>query len=217
MTHKELCLIAKKWLQRPNSKGGHGCQVALSECRSGWRGEIPDAIGFRAVSDSTETVVVEVKVSRGDFLADAKKPHRAEGEGMGMYRYFMCPEGMISPGEVPPRWGLLYVGARGQVRAVLGPVAESQNSGTFKAVAASWRQRRDEERETWLLVRVMARVSDPDGVKNTINAALKDQERLTRLCEAQSERIKQLEQRSVANHNHIMATRKGEIAGGGRN
>jgi hypothetical protein len=26
-----------------------------------------------------------------------------------MYRYYMCPSGLIMPDELPPKWGLLYV------------------------------------------------------------------------------------------------------------
>ncbi|MGE8063867.1 adenylosuccinate synthase [Pseudomonas sp. NPDC089569] len=192
MTHSELCEVAKKWLRRPNSQGGHGCQVALSECRSGWGGEMPDSIGFRAATRETETVVVEVKVSRSDFLADAKKPHRADGEGMGLYRYFMCPEGLIQPDEVPERWGLLWVNARGKVIAKRGPVALSQNSGTFQTVAAAWQHSRDTNRETWLLVRVMARIDDPDKVKNSINTALREQARLAKICNQQADEIRSL-------------------------
>ncbi len=192
MNHSELCEIAKKWLARPNSQRGHGCHVALSECRSGWGGEMPDAIGFRADTRGTETVVVEVKVSRNDFLADAKKPHRADGEGMGLYRYFMCPEGLIQVDEVPARWGLLYVNARGSVKAMLGPVALSSNCGTFKAVATSWQHSRNTERETWLLVRVMARIDEPDKVKNAINAAQREQARLAKLCNQQADEIRAL-------------------------
>ncbi|WP_206736331.1 adenylosuccinate synthase [Pseudomonas syringae] len=192
MTHAELCEIAKKWLVRPNSQRGHGCHVALSECRSGWGGEMPDAIGFRAASRVTETVVVEVKCSRADFLADAKKPHRADGEGMGLYRYFMCPEGLIRPDEVPGRWGLLWVNTRGKVTAMLGPVALSSNCGTFESVAEPWKHTRNAERETWLLVRVMARIDNPDKVKNSINAALREQTRLVSICNAQADQIRAL-------------------------
>lgn len=192
MTHAEICEIAKKWLVRPNSQRGHGCNVALSECRSGWGGEMPDAIGFRATSRLTETVVVEVKVSRADFLADGKKPHRADGEGMGLYRYFMCPQGLIQPDEIPARWGLLWVNARGQVTAMLGPVALSKNCGTFETVAAPWQHSRNTEREMWLLVRVMARIDNPDKVKNAINTALREQARLAKICNAQNEEIKAL-------------------------
>jgi hypothetical protein len=192
MTHAELCETAKKWLVRPNSQRGHGCHVALSECRSGWGGEMPDAIGFRAAGRVTETVVVEVKCSRSDFFADAKKPHRADGEGMGLYRYFMCPEGLIRPDEVPERWGLLWVNARGKVTALLGPVALSNNCGTFEAVAAPWQHVRNSERETWLLVRVMARIENPDKVKSTINSALREQARLVNICNAQADEIRTL-------------------------
>ena len=192
MTHAELCEVAKKWLVRPNSQRGHGCHVALSECRSGRGGEMPDAIGFRAASRVTETVVVEVKVSPCDFLADAKKPHRADGEGMGVYRYFMCPEGVIQPHEAPAHWGLLWVNARGQVTAKLGPVALSNNCGTFDAVAAPWQHSRNADRETWLLIRVMARIDDPDKVKNSINAAQREQARLVTICNAQADEIRAL-------------------------
>lgn len=193
MTHAELCEVAKKWLVRPNSQHGHGCNVALSECRSGWGGEMPDAIGFRAASRVTESVVVEVKVSRADFLADAKKPHRADGQGMGVYRYFMCPTGLIEPHETPSRWGLLWVNARGQVTAKLGPVALSNNCGTFDAVAAPWQHARNAEREMWLLIRVMARIDDPDKVKNSINAAQREQARLITICNAQADEIRALQ------------------------
>lgn len=197
MTHAELCEIAKRWLVRPNSHRGHGCHVALSECRSGWSGEMPDAIGFRAASKITETVLVEVKISRSDFLADARKPHRVDGAGLGLYRYYMCPEGLIQPEEVPERWGLLWVGQRGRVTAILGPVALSNNSGTFQRLAEPWLHSRDTEREMWLLVRVMARIDDPDKVKNSINTAQREQARLVRICNAQADEILKLKTRNL--------------------
>lgn len=195
MNHSELCEVAKKWLARPNSQRGHGCHVALSECRSGWGGEMPDAIGFRAATRSTETVVVEVKVSRSDFLADAKKPHRADGEGMGLYRYFMCPQGLIKPEEVPARWGL-WVSPGGKVTPVLGPVALSNNCGTFNAVSAPWQHSRNTDREAWLLIRVLARIENPDAVKNSINTAVREQARLAKQCNDQADKIRALEMRS---------------------
>jgi hypothetical protein len=106
LTHRQLCDLAVKWLQRPASRSGPGCQVAFSECRADWKGETPDAIGFRAAVFKEASVVVEVKVSRADFLADRKKPHRIDPSlGMGTYRYFMAPAGLISPEELPARWG----------------------------------------------------------------------------------------------------------------
>ena len=159
---------------------------------------MPDAIGFRAAAQVTETVLVEDKVSRSEFLKDAKKPHRADGVGMGLFRYFMCSEGLIRPDEVPARWGLLWVNTRGKVTAILGPVALSNNCGTFQAAAEPWQHRRDTEREAWLLVRVMARIDNPDKVKNTINAALREQARLANICNDQTEEIRALKMAKAA-------------------
>ena len=115
LTHKNICNIAVKWLKRPNSNGGHGCHVAVSEVASGWSGEIPDSIGFRATGDHTDgSIVVEVKVSRSDFLADKKKPHRnGETIGLGNWRYYMCPVDLIKADELPENFGLLYVNTKG--------------------------------------------------------------------------------------------------------
>ncbi len=52
------------------------------------------------------TVLVECKVSRADFLADMAKPHRYSG-GVGNWRYYVAPEGVISPDELLAKWGLV--------------------------------------------------------------------------------------------------------------
>jgi hypothetical protein len=68
--------------------------------------EFPDAIGWR----SYESYLVECKVSRADFLADLKKPHRVNPDwGMGDRRYYMTPPELVQPDEVPDLWGLLWV------------------------------------------------------------------------------------------------------------
>ncbi|PWI34873.1 adenylosuccinate synthase [Vibrio albus] len=120
-THADLCKKAVGWLKRSYSAGGCGCPNAFSEVQSGSNGgEIVDAIGIKT-AEGTETIVVEVKVSRSDFLADRKKPFRVEPEkGMGNYRYYMCPEGLISVDDLPPKWGLLHVGSRGKVTVLSG-------------------------------------------------------------------------------------------------
>ena len=52
--------------------------------------------------------VIEVKATRSDFLADAKKPHRQPGaEALGNYRMYYAAPGIISPDEVPAGWGLV--------------------------------------------------------------------------------------------------------------
>jgi hypothetical protein len=80
-------------------------------------GVVADVIGFR----STCSAVIEVKVSRSDFMADAKKPERRKyGAGLGVYRFYLCPEGIIGPEEVPARWGLLHAIERA-VKEVVAP------------------------------------------------------------------------------------------------
>lgn len=120
-THAELCKKAVSWLKRGHSAGGAGCPNAYSEVCSGSNGgEIVDAIGIKT-AEGTETVVIEVKVSRSDFLADKNKPFRKDpSAGMGNYRYYMAPEGLIRPSDLPPKWGLLEVAGRGVINIVCG-------------------------------------------------------------------------------------------------
>lgn len=107
MTHAECVLAATNYLSKR-------CDVVLPEffCHNS---ELPDVIGFKQ-SRMTSTLI-ECKVSRSDFLADAKKPFRIKPEkGMGDYRYYCCPKGMIKKEELPKGWGLLYIYPSGQVR-----------------------------------------------------------------------------------------------------
>lgn len=192
LTHAALCALAVKWLKRPHSAGGPGCTIAVSEVKSGWTGEIPDAFGVRATGGRDGSVVVEVKVSRADFLADKAKPHRQAGKGVGNWRYFMCPEGVIKPEEVPEGWGLLWVNGRQHVKAMLGPVAEKYY-GPYTAALELYRHEADFERERWLLTKLLARVGDVESMNQSIRQAYAEQSRLTRVVNDQRERILELE------------------------
>jgi hypothetical protein len=101
MTHAELVERAVRWL-----RGTAGCPIAFGELVTVACSEQPDAMGFRDCGAST--YVIECKASRADFLADRHKGHRRAEEALGLYRYYMCPPGLIKPEEVPERWGLLY-------------------------------------------------------------------------------------------------------------
>jgi hypothetical protein len=97
VTHSELCRRAQRWLRSV------GCGVTAVDLAT-IAGEQPDVIGWRYGL----TVLCEVKVSRGDFLADRKKPWRARpGIGMGDWRFYVAPAGMLQPDEIPEGWGLL--------------------------------------------------------------------------------------------------------------
>jgi len=103
VTHAQLVEKAVQWLR------GYGCGVVLSEqaCSSG---EMPDAIGWKRACQS---VLVECKISRADFLADRTKTFRCKPElGMGCERYYLVPAGLLAVTELPAGWGLLEDGKR---------------------------------------------------------------------------------------------------------
>lgn len=96
--HEALCEKAAKWLKR-NGFGVVGTNVWATGSR-----ERADCVGFRA----TCSVLIEAKASRADFKSDCKKPERHHG-GVGTYRFYVAPEGLISVGELPPRVGITGV------------------------------------------------------------------------------------------------------------
>jgi len=103
MTHAQLVERAVCWLR------GYRCGVILSEqaCISG---EMPDAIGWKRASHS---VLIECKVSRGDFLADLDKPFRQKPDlGLGCERFYLTPPRLLEREELPSKWGLLEAHGR---------------------------------------------------------------------------------------------------------
>ena len=71
-----------------------------------------------AVSSSDVVKEFEIKISRSDFKADFKKKRKHDQlENPAKYRrecipnkfYYVCPEGLIKPEEVPEYAGLIYV------------------------------------------------------------------------------------------------------------
>lgn len=107
MTHAECVAHAARYLSKR-------CNVVLPEFYT-HNAELPDVIGFK----NHISTVIECKISRGDFFSDRKKPFRIDSKkGMGDYRYFCVPKGLVSKEEVPENWGLLYIYPSGQVREV---------------------------------------------------------------------------------------------------
>lgn len=124
--HGELVATGLKWLKK------QGFSVCGSELACHGIQEIPDIIGFRA----TCSAVIEVKISRADFRTDRLKPHRSVG-GVGTYRFYLCPEGLITPSEVTAPWGLLNA-RTGDVSRVSGPAGNLWPP--FGSGAATWQQ-----------------------------------------------------------------------------
>lgn len=105
--HHRLTNLGARWFRK------YGFGLVSTELTCFGSRERPDVIAFR----SNCSAMIEVKVSRSDFRADCKKPEREAG-GLGNYRFYLCPEGMITPDELPPRWGLLYAKGRSVIEVV---------------------------------------------------------------------------------------------------
>lgn len=142
MTHAELVKLAAAWLEKR-------CPIVVTEMSS-WAVEIPDAIGF---GGTVVSILVECKASRADFLRDRAKPHRRRPEkGLGRVRYFLAPEGVIKPDELPPMWGLI----------------EAKTDGALRVKVKAQTQARNAEGEQYLLMsclrRIGAHVPEGEGV-----------------------------------------------------
>lgn len=63
---------------------------------------------------------MEAKTSRADFIVDARKLWRQMPErGMGDWRFFITPPGLLDPAELPAGWGLLEADGK-RTRLVTG-------------------------------------------------------------------------------------------------
>lgn len=108
--HEQLCQKGLSWLKRQGF-----CVSAINIWAAGSRERV-DCVGYRQQC----SVMIEVKVSRADFLADKKKPERLHG-GIGTYRFYLAPAGLIGVEDLPPGWGLLEYTGR-SVQMAVGPV-----------------------------------------------------------------------------------------------
>ena len=144
--HYELCVEGAKWLHRRKydwqkcqkkdcyrSEFCEHCRqiydyVAVELCVYG--AENTDVWGYSCGDSSS--AVIEVKTSHSDFLADKKKWWRskeAEDRGFqaGTRRWFLCPEGVIKPDELPEGWGLLYWDGK-KIRHIVAPTITNRNT-----------------------------------------------------------------------------------------
>lgn len=101
MTHDDLVSRAEKWLKNQN------CGVVFNDRfqATTFSGEQPDGLGFR----SGASILIECKATRSDFLSDKNKRFRKDPSlGVGDWRFYMCPPGVIKVEDLPDGWGLLY-------------------------------------------------------------------------------------------------------------
>ena len=126
MNHDDLVKRAGRWLR------SKGCSVVLEELVAYTKnGETPDAIGWV----SQNSVLVECKVSRADFLRDAKKPFRnplyRSVQGMGRWRFYLTPPGLLGAGDCPEGWGIYEVRGR-SVKHAFGVEYKNGRQGPFQ-------------------------------------------------------------------------------------
>lgn len=107
-THDEIATWAAHRLV------GLGYPVTFANMTSTTAGEQPDVLGMDSWADS---ILIEVKVSRSDFLADKKKPWRKSGMGIGGRRVYLTPKGLLTPADVPYGWELWEI--HGKVKPIL--------------------------------------------------------------------------------------------------
>ncbi|ARK08832.1 hypothetical protein A6C57_00100 [Fibrella sp. ES10-3-2-2] len=113
LTHADLVVSAKRWVLNHGGCGIAFCELVCTD-------EIADVIGFGQWGG--RSVLIECKTSRSDFLADRKKLFRQHPFlGMGQFRFYCCPTGLLSVGDLPDKWGLIYVNERGVPKCVHNP------------------------------------------------------------------------------------------------
>jgi hypothetical protein len=118
--HKKLVAKGATWLRK------QGCGVVITDSIQAItrNGERPDVIGWR----ENVSILLECKASRADFLKDFAKPFREDpAKGVGDWRFYLCPENIIKPDELPDGWGLLLFNGRSVVVAAGVP----GNTGWF--------------------------------------------------------------------------------------
>jgi hypothetical protein len=130
LTHSLCVEICARWLWNK-------CGVVLPEFVT-YESEIADVLGFKRDS----SYMIEVKVSRSDFLRDKKKFFRAdEGRGVGSYRYYACPRGLLGPLDMPDGWGLIYIYPGGKARQMMAPDRKARNSDAERNILYSYARR----------------------------------------------------------------------------
>lgn len=101
-SHREVCERTAKWIKNNMNMG-----LVFVEHKTMRSREIPDVLGLRS-GDRIVSFMFEVKVDRSDFTQDKNKPHRnGTVPGIGDYRFYVAPHGMIQVHEIPKGWGLI--------------------------------------------------------------------------------------------------------------
>lgn len=96
LTHGQLVTLGARWLRYEKN-----CSIVIEEPATAGFVK-PDVMGFQIYS----SMMIEVKVSKNDFLADKKK--KGYNQKLADYNYYLVPADLIKPEEVRENWGLIY-------------------------------------------------------------------------------------------------------------
>lgn len=114
LSHDKLVDIGRRYLFRHHP-------IVVTELSNGGS-ETPDVIGWA----NGTSVLIECKISKSDYYSDRSKFFRRNPSmGIGDFRYFLTPKGLVDPEYVPCGWGLLETSGVRVVKvknAVLFPV-----------------------------------------------------------------------------------------------
>ncbi|HDR8973069.1 TPA: hypothetical protein QDB32_003949 [Burkholderia vietnamiensis] len=183
--HMQLVALGERWLKR------QGFAVVATELVTRGTPEQADAIGFR----SNCSAVIEAKASRADFLADSQKPHRVAG-GLGVYRFYLCPEGVIRVDDLPAGWGLLHAVDRSVVE-VLRPRGNMWPPlGSAVGDWAAFQHEPDAHAERGVLYSIARRRSlsrSDERYEQMLQNATRENSRLARRNDELAEQVRQLQ------------------------
>lgn len=153
ISHKELCEIGAKILKTKLK-----CTVSIHEPRG--LKENPDAIGWRygwGMCEYEGSILIEAKTSRADFKKDFKKSFRIKPEdGIGNWRFYICPTDIIKPEELPEKWGLIYVDDKRRTKIIVNPYDTRANRKKNKFNDFNV------ENERFLLTRWLSKTENPE-------------------------------------------------------
>ncbi len=162
ISHKELCELGAKILKTKLK-----CTVSIHEPKG--LKENPDAIGWRygwGLCEYEGSILIECKTSRADFKKDFQKKFRInQHEGIGNWRFYMCPTDVIKPEEVPEKWGLIYVDDKRRTKIIINPYDTVKNRRINKFVDFNV------ENERYLLTRWLSKTENPEKVSLIVREA----------------------------------------------
>ena len=101
LSHRQLCDLGARWIFNESHPASYEWRILIEP---GLREELPDVFAFTKYN----SVLIECKATRSDFLADKKKPFRQDPQkGIGMRRYYLVNDGVATQDEMPDGWQLL--------------------------------------------------------------------------------------------------------------